>query len=507
MSVAPGTRLGPYQIEAALGAGGMGVVDKARDTRLDRAVALNLLPADVAGDPERLARFEREARAASALNHPAIVTIYDIGSADTQPWISMELVAGQTLRQLLDSGALPVRRTLMIAAQVADGLAKAHDAGIVHRDLKPENVMVTDDGFAKILDFGLARLTGPESHAETITRPGDTRPGTVMGTLAYMSPEQASGAVVDFRSDQFSFGAVLYELLTGTRAFERPSSMDTLSAVLRDDPPPLGNVNATIPTPVRWIVERTLEKRAVDRYASTLDLARDLAKARDHLSELSAVDATPAEGVRHRKGVAWREGIAWVLAGALALATASLFFQRTVNPNDRQLRAITRFALSAPENTRIYAGNQPAFDVSPDGRRLVLVAEDDNGRRHLWVRTLDSLNWQRLAGTEDALDPFWSPNSAEIGFFTADKVKRVGATGGDVRTICDRLEAIGGAWSPDDTILIGVQNGIHRVAAAGGIPTRLSPTTDFWPHFLPDGNHYLFFSAVGENPPASISPP
>ncbi len=494
-----GSTLGSYEILDKLGEGGMGEVYRARDTRLDRLVALKLLPPDVARDPERLTRFEREARAASALNHPAIVTIYDVGSADSQPWISMELVAGKTLRQLLQSGPLPLRRALTIAAQIADGLAKAHEAGIVHRDLKPENVMVTDDGFAKILDFGLARLTTPDAHAETVTQPGDTRPGTVMGTLAYMSPEQASGAPVDFRSDQFSFGAVLYELLTGARAFDRHSSVDTLSAVLRDDPPPIAQANATIPTPVRWIVERALEKRAADRYASTRDLARDLAKTRDHLSELSTVDRAAATSGRPRKTIAWREGIAWVMASALALATATLFFERSATRNDGQVPQTTRFALFAPENTKIYGGNQPAFEISPDGRRLVVVAENNAGRRLLWVRALDSLSWRQLAGTEDALDPFWSPDSTEIGFFTGDKLMRVPASGGDVRTICNALEAIGGAWSRDGTILFTLQDGTYRVSASGGAPVATKPSGGFWPHFLPDGNHYVSFDAIDEN--------
>ena len=327
-----GRILGSYRIVEKLGEGGMGEVYMARDTRLDRPVALKLLPPDVAEDPDRLARFEREARAASALNHPAIVTIYDVGSADAQPWISMELVAGKTLRQLLENGPLPLRRVLTIAAQIGDGLAKAHEAGIVHRDLKPENVMVTDDGFAKILDFGLARLSDSEVRAEAVTRPGDTRPGAVMGTLAYMSPEQASGAVVDFRSDQFSFGAVLYEMLTGSRAFGRPSSADTLSAVLRDDPAPIGEVNATIPTAVRWIVERTLEKRAADRYGSTRDLARDLAKARDHLSEITAASVVTEDAARRPVIRSSRERVVWALVTAALLTTVASMLIRTTPP-------------------------------------------------------------------------------------------------------------------------------------------------------------------------------
>ena len=292
MLLSAGVKLGPYEIRTLLGAGGMGEVYLARDTKLDRDVALKLLPAAVTQDPERLRRFEQEARSASALNHPAIVAVYDLGQSEGQPYISMEFVDGQTLRDILAPGPLQTRRALQIAAQIADGLAKAHDLGIVHRDLKPENVMVSNDGFAKILDFGLAKLVAGDvessgSIAETVTAQG-TRPGTVMGTVGYMSPEQASGRPADNRSDQFSFGVVLYEMLTGRRAFNQSTAVETMSAIIRDDPPAIGQLAPSIPVPVRWIVERCLAKAPADRYGSTRDLARDLASARDHFSELTS---------------------------------------------------------------------------------------------------------------------------------------------------------------------------------------------------------------------------
>ena len=239
MTLASGSRLGPYEIVAPLGAGGMGEVYRARDPRLQREIAVKVLPAELASHVERLKRFEKEARAASALNHPNLVTIYDIGSADGVEYIAMELVDGRTLREVLAEGALPIRSLLSVAAQAADGLAKAHAAGIVHRDLKPENVMVTKDGFVKILDFGLAKLTEPEGSSEVTSSPtvsGATEPGVVMGTAGYMSPEQALGKPVDFRSDQFSLGSILYELATGKRAFQRGSTPETLSAIIRDEP-------------------------------------------------------------------------------------------------------------------------------------------------------------------------------------------------------------------------------------------------------------------------------
>jgi serine/threonine protein kinase len=286
-----GARLGPYRIKSFIGAGGMGEVYEARDTNLDRTVALKLLPASVASDPERLDRFEQEARTVSALSHPAIVTIYDAGEVDSQPFISMELVGGQTLREQLEAGALPLRRGLRIASRLADGLAAAHEAGLVHRDLKPENIKIANDGFVKILDFGLAKRV---SSALTLDAVGEaataiqTIPGMVVGTAGYMSPEQASAVPVDFTSDQFSFGAVLYEILTGRRAFERPTFAETLRAIIREEPVRISEINPGVPAPVRWIVERCLAKDPRERYALTRDLSRDLTSVREHLTEILA---------------------------------------------------------------------------------------------------------------------------------------------------------------------------------------------------------------------------
>jgi eukaryotic-like serine/threonine-protein kinase len=283
-----GTRLGPYEISEFIGAGGMGEVYRAHDTHLNRIVALKLLPPEVATDDERRRRFELEARIASALNHPAIVTIYEAGQIGPLPYISMELVAGETLREILQAGAIPLRRTLRIASQLAEGLAKAHEAGLVHRDLKPENIKVSTDGFVKILDFGLAKRIA-EVDPELLDVTGSTlqtAPGMVIGTAAYMSPEQAGAGHMEFPSDQFSFGAILYEMLTARRAFERPTFPETLSAVIREDPVPIAQISPGIPAPVRWIVERCLAKDPSERYALTRDMARDLASVREHLVEL-----------------------------------------------------------------------------------------------------------------------------------------------------------------------------------------------------------------------------
>src|SRR5687767_6561968 len=305
LSAPPHARLGPYEVSAQLGAGGMGEVYRARDSRLGRDVAIKILPDHLTSDRDRLARFAKEARAASALNHPNVVTVYDIGFDGEVPWLAMELVDGVTLRELLDRDSVSPRKLLEIGAQLAEGLAKAHAAGIVHRDLKPENVMVTRDGYVKILDFGLVKLTegnGEQTDDATAAR-GGTTPGMVLGTVGYMSPEQAAGRAVEFMSDQFSLGTILYELATGRKAFKRESTAETLVAIMREDPQPIAH-DGRIPASLRWIIERCLAKDPDERYASTKDLARDLAQLRDHLSETAtpsgetaavvAVDASPS---------------------------------------------------------------------------------------------------------------------------------------------------------------------------------------------------------------------
>jgi len=303
MTHPPGSRLGPYEILSPLGAGGMGEVYRARDERLGREVAVKVLSAEFASDLDRRKRFEQEARSASALNHANIVTIHDIGTSNSTIYIAMELVDGKTLREVLASGPLAVKRLLDVAYQMADGLAKAHSAGIVHRDLKPENVMVSKDGAVKILDFGLAKLfkQQPEETSNMPTAQA-TQAGTVMGTAGYMSPEQASGKVLDFRSDQFGLGSIFYEMATGRRAFQRTTAAETLTAIIREDTEPISQINAGVPAPFRWIVERCLQKDPEERYASTRDLARDLKSVREHLSEVSiSGETTPASAARARK--------------------------------------------------------------------------------------------------------------------------------------------------------------------------------------------------------------
>src|SRR5215467_4600172 len=300
MALSCGAKLGPYEIQAPLGAGGMGEVYRATQSSLGRQVAIKVLASASASDPERLRRFEQEARSASALNHPNIISIYDVGRENGTSYIAMEFVDGRTLRELMNAGPLGIKKSLQIAAQVADGLAKAHSAGIVHRDLKPENVMVSRDGFVKILDFGLAKLmpgyldslSHSDSQTLTVAAHG-THPGSVMGTAGYMSPEQARGDELDYRTDIFSFGSMLYEMVTGKPPFKAASSAQTLAAIIEDDPPPIGEANPKTPAPLRWVIERCMAKDPDDRYSSTRDLARDLKSIGQHLSDATSSGALP----------------------------------------------------------------------------------------------------------------------------------------------------------------------------------------------------------------------
>ncbi|HEY6051582.1 MAG TPA: serine/threonine-protein kinase, partial [Thermoanaerobaculia bacterium] len=362
MALSPGRRLGPYEILSSTGAGGMGEVYRARDSRLGRDVAIKVLPQDVAADAERLRRFEREARAASALNHPNIVTVHDVGVSGSTSYIAMEMVEGKSLRDLLLPGPLPVKKLLDVAAQIADGLAAAHEAGIVHRDLKPRNVIVTKQGHVKIVDFGLAKVALPvpaapgDSEGSTVGDP-TTATGEVVGTVEYMSPEQARGKSIDYRSDQFSFGTILYEMATGKRAFARGTPADTLVAVLQQEPEPLERIRPELPAPFRWITERCLAKAPEDRYSSTRDLARDLWTLKDRLAEIGDVSRNEV-----RAGVSrGRRSIAIVLAvcGLALLAALPIlvgFGRSPIEPNFRRLtfrRGLVSRALFAPVSNSI----------------------------------------------------------------------------------------------------------------------------------------------------------
>jgi Tol biopolymer transport system component/predicted Ser/Thr protein kinase len=443
-----GRSLAQYRITASIGAGGMGEVYRATDARLGRDVAIKVLPAATAADPERRQRFEQEARAASALNHPNILTVYDIGEADGTTYIAMELVEGKTLRELVASGeAVPTKRLLDIAVQTAEGLAKAHAAGIVHRDLKPENLMVSKDGYVKILDFGLAKLT------ETISQDASglptaiaaaTEPGTVMGTAGYMSPEQASGQPVDFRSDQFTLGAILYEMATGKRAFQRKTGAETLVAIIREEPESLGQLAPKAPAPVRWIVERLLAKDPEERYASTKDLARDLKSVRDHLSETSASGGLEAaEPARPR-----RRG--WALPAAVALAAgiaAGFLLHGLTNARtgaDLELKQLT-YARGAIVSARF----------APDAQTIVYAAAWEGLPLDVFTTRADSSESRSLGLAGASVLAISSSGELAIslnrhflfGFEPVGTLARVPLAGGAPREILENVEDAD--WSPD----------------------------------------------------------
>jgi Tol biopolymer transport system component/predicted Ser/Thr protein kinase len=499
MKLPAGTRLGPYEIVETLGVGGMGEVYKARDARLGRDVAIKVLPEALSADAEGLRRFETEARAASSLNHPNIVTVYDIGESAGTSFIAMEMVDGRTLRELLADGPVPTKRLLQVASQVADGLAKAHGAGIVHRDLKPENVMVTRDGFVKILDFGLAKLTQPEapdgeSQARTVS--GATATGVVMGTAGYMSPEQAAGKPLDFRSDQFSFGSIVYEMATGKRAFARDSFPETLVAIIHDEPESITKLNALSPAPLRWIVERCLAKNPDGRYAATRDLAQDLAALKDRLAETGG-GAVPTG--RPSFGPRWLVGL--TAAGFLAAAAfAALYALRRAPAAPAEP---VRFEIRAPEEARFaWAPMQNLFALSPDGRRIAFAARRSDGQSSLWVRPLAGLSAAALAGTDGAAAPFWSPDSRFIAFFADGKLKKVDAAGGQPVTLCDVTGAFpSGSWGSEHSILFAglTQPVVNLVSESGGAPRAVlkadasrQEVSVCWPSFLPDGRHFLY---------------
>jgi Tol biopolymer transport system component len=413
MSLAPGSRLGPYEVLSPLGAGGMGEVYRARDERLGREIALKVLPAGLASDPQRLIRFEREARSASSLNHPNIVTIYDIGSSDSISYIAMELVKGEPLRGMLMAGSLPVRQLLQIGAQVADGLAKAHASGIVHRDLKPENVMVTENGLVKILDFGLAKLTQPDPHSGASTQmatvSGATEEGVILGTVGYMSPEQAVGGSIDYRSDQFSLGSILYEMATGRRAFQRASAPQTLAAIIQDDPESIASLNPKVPAPVRWIIERCLAKQARDRYASTEDLARDLATVRDRLSEAtsgSGIVAEPRATVRRRLRRI-PAAIAGVLLAAAAVAGWRLQKSDYFWKNPLAGARFTRFT--------DWEGAETDAAISRDGKFVAFIS-DRSGLLETWVSQVGGGEFLNLSKGQFSFNPVLVGTTRPLGF-------------------------------------------------------------------------------------------
>jgi len=490
MTLSAGTRLGPYEILSPLGAGGMGEVYSARDTRLERTVAVKILPSHLAASTDLRARFEREARTVSSLNHPHICTLFDVGQESGTDYLVMEHLEGETLEGRLLKGPLPLEQALRHGIEITDALDKAHRQGVIHRDLKPGNVMLTKSG-AKLLDFGLAKTTASAGAEAVSTLPTQERPlteaGTLLGTFQYMAPEQLEGREADARSDLFAFGAVLYEMVTGRKAFEGKSRASLISAIMSSEPPPIAAVQPMTPPALDRLVRHCLAKDPEDRWQSAHDVMAELR----WIAEGGSQAGLPAPVAARRRG---RERWAWTLVALLgmgaAAAAGALLTRRGETPGP------TRFVVAGPVGLATLSWPR----LSPDGRTLAFLGSDAAGKTAIWARPLGSFDAYELAGTEGARRPFWSPDSRYLAFTVGDQLKKIAIAGGPPLLICEAKGGADGAWGKSDVILFdGSRNDtIRRVSASGGVPT-VATTADAsrgeighgWPAFLPDGRHFL----------------
>jgi len=511
LTLAAGNRLGPYEILAPVGAGGMGEVYRARDTRLERTVAVKVLPEHLSQNPELRQRFDREAKTISSLSHPHICGLYDVGHQDGVDYLVMEFLEGETLADRLSRGRIPTEQLLRFSIEIADALDKAHRQGIVHRDLKPGNIMVTKSGI-KLLDFGLAKLrmlddaAGSAGLSRLATEFSAGAPlterGSILGTFQYMAPEQLEGKEADARSDIFSFGSVLYEMATGQKAFSGKSQASLIASVLEHEPPPISSVQPLIPPALDRVVKTCLAKDPDDRWQTAHDLESEL----KWISQMGSQAGVPAPVAARRKN---RERLAWSAFGVAALAAALFaagYLRRAPKPE-----APIRASLPLPE--KMFLGEMA---LSPDGARLALTLAKPGGQPALWIQSLNAPANQPVADAENAFFPFWSPDSRFVGFFTGDgKLKRVDASGGSLLTICDAERGVGGTWNRDGTIVFAPlpTSPLFRVAAGGGQPVAVTKldasrheTAHRYPQFLPDGRHFLYMAvnlSVPANDPAN----
>ena len=508
MPLTSGVHLGPYEIFSLLGAGGMGEVYRGRDPRLGRDVAIKVLPANASSDPGRVHRFEQEARAAAALNHPNILAVYDVGVHEGAPYIVSELLDGETLRVRSANGPLPVRTALDYAGQIAHGLAAAHEKGIVHRDLKPDNVFLTTDGRVKILDFGLAKLIDQEASGSLATvlptaAPG-TKPGLVLGTSGYMSPEQVRGALVDHRTDIFGLGVVLYEMLAGRRAFARDTVPETMTAILRDDIPDIHSSTSQVSVPLEQVLRRCLDKDPARRFQSTEDLAFALSTVGATTSSTAAVlTAPPSPSNWRRHLVMAAVAIVALAAGAIAAIALRPQAAAPISPLRRLTISLPDAEPLAPASTSPLGLGKISIVVSPDGSRVVYVAIR-NGTRQLVVRDLQRFESRPLRGTEDAYGPFFSPDGTSVGFFSQSSLKTVSLLGGEPVTVAEARQARSGTWLPDGSIVFGNFEGsvLLQVPPAGS-PSRTVATTYYAFQSLaslPMSTHVLVDIRSGANP-------
>jgi serine/threonine protein kinase len=512
MPLSPGVRLGPYEILDAIGAGGMGEVYRARDIRLERTVAIKILPAHLSSGPVRKQRFEREAKIISSLNHPHICVLHDVGQQDGIDYLVMECVEGETLARRLEKGALPLDQVLKLGTQIADALDKAHRSGVVHRDLKPANIMLTATG-VKLLDFGLAKPSAPLASLATLTAAATqttpvTEPGTIVGTFQYMSPEQVEGKELDGRSDIFSLGAVLYEMVTGRRAFQGRSQLSVASTILEKEPAPISTIKPMTPPALDHAIRRCLAKDPHERWQSARDLELELKWVADEGSRIGVqAPVTSHSTMRERLLLA-----ALAVSALVAVAMGVLYARRA--PMEAR---VARAYIKPMANSSFNLSSSGGFALSPDGRSLAYVATTSDEKSVLWIRPIDSLQAQPLAGTEGAAYPFWSPDSRSIGFFAFGKLKKIESSGGPPLTLCDAPEGRGGTWNPEGDILFtpSVTSPIYRVSMSGGPTTPVTTldsskneTTHRWPDFLPDGRHFLYLTGnlytPTENPTNAI---
>jgi serine/threonine protein kinase len=506
LALAPGARFGPFEVTALLGEGGMGAVYRARDTKLGREVALKVLPDAFAGDSDRLARFEREAKTLAALNHPQIAQIHHLEQHGQTSALIMELVEGEDLSQRLTRGPIPIDEALPLAEQIAEALEAAHEQGIIHRDLKPANIKLRPDGTVKVLDFGLAKAmtddgpVGDVANSPTFAGTG-TRAGVILGTAAYMSPEQARGKAVDKRTDVWAFGCVLYEMLAGKAAFDGENVADTIAAVVKGEPD-WDALPLELPAQVRVLLKRCLEK---DRHARVTDIAVAQFLLTETIATSADGSSNPAPASRNQPSSRTRDVFrtaAGLVAVALALAAGVVIGWRYATSAAAPPPA-TRFEVLPPGSVTL----QPApvasaaqLALSPDGRQLAFVAATDGGSSQVWLRPFDSTQSQPISGTEGATFPFWSPDSRFVAFFAGGKLKKVDTRGGAPETLADAAAGRGGTWNHDGVILFAgrASSEILRVSASGG---PVAPVTTFesgiftqyWPQFLPDGRRFLYY--------------
>jgi eukaryotic-like serine/threonine-protein kinase len=510
MALTSGTKLGPYEIQSPLGAGGMGEVYRARDTRLDRIVAVKVLASHLSSSPELKQRMEREGRAISSLNHPHICQLYDIGSQNGTDYLVMEFLEGETLAERLRKGAVPLAEVFKIGIAVAEALAVAHRSGIVHRDLKPGNIMLTAGG-AKLMDFGLAKPLGMQNSgtgtgsaapsftaAATMSGPSPLTPlttaGSVIGTIQYMSPEQIEGKEADARSDVFAFGAVLYEMVAGKRPFQGKSQISLASSILESEPEPVSKLKPNTPPAFDHVVTTCLQKNPDERYQSAHDVKLELQWIAADKSSPAVAAAPPRSTARDRV----TRSALMIFAIVLGIVAGS-FLRAPVSPEGS-----IRTVINPPEKTTLNLTGDSAGPpvLSPDGSAIAFSATGADGKAALWVRPMNLLEARMLPSTEGAIFPFWSPDGRSLGFFAGSKLKTIDLNGGSAQVICDASLGRGGAWGPGGVILFSPSpsDPLMRVSINGGTPVPITKidtalhTSHRWPFFLPDGKHFLYLA-------------